>query len=279
MSPPTTFPAAFCTAWQEAQNDSPYRLAPAVGSGACRIFLAVTAAVSPASGVLLGDQKSRNIARVRIAQLEVRHRRSDGVGLRILQPGINPFPRGLVGDVLKRRRIVGWLDGAAVGQFDGVTVHAAISSQQITSQVQLRCAGERSAMALSAGRLDVACRQDRLLPGQRAAVGFFDGGRRALPTVAHHAAELVKRVRNRRMPAERLCGDIGKTGLFQSGVAGGAAIDDSELRNPDLLDAVVEMTLQGYRVSSAPNQRQIFVLVVVPFTEVILGRRNGQCDQ
>src|SRR5260370_10701616 len=134
-------------------------------------------------------------------------------------------------------------------------------------------------MTLPAGRLDIACRQDRLLPGQRAAVGFFDGGRRPLSTVTHHAAELVKRVRDYRMHTERLGADIGETGFFQSGMAGGTAIDDSELRKPYLLDAVVEMALQRYRLSPAPNQREIFVLVMAPFTEVILGRRDGERDQ
>src|ERR1019366_1081073 len=134
-------------------------------------------------------------------------------------------------------------------------------------------------MALPAGRLDVPRRQDRLLPGQRAAMGFLDCGRRALPTVTHHAAELVKRVRDYRMHAERLCADIGKTGFFQSHVAGGAAIYDSELRKPYLLDAVVEVALQCDGVSPAPNQRQIPFLVVAPFTEAILRRRNGQRNQ
>src|ERR1019366_3305727 len=55
-SPPTTFPAAFCTAWQEAQNDSPYRLAPAVGSGAFSFL--VTGVVSPARGVLFEIRKA-----------------------------------------------------------------------------------------------------------------------------------------------------------------------------------------------------------------------------
>src|SRR5271157_5346324 len=136
-------------------------------------------------------------------------------------------------------------------------------------------------MALPAGRLDIPRRQDRLLPGQRAAMGFLDDGRRALPTVTHHAAELVKRVRDYRMPAKRLCADIGKTGFLQSDVAGGAAIHDSELRKPDLLDSLVfvEVTLQCDRLSTAPNQLQILLLVVTPFTEVILGRCNGQRNQ
>ena len=99
-------------------------------------------------------------------------------------------------------------------------------------------------MALPAGRLDVPRRQDRLLPGLRAAVGLFDGGRRALPTVTHYAAELVQRVRDYGMPTKRLGKvGIGQARFFQSGVAGGAAIYDSEARKPDLLDSVVEVAL------------------------------------
>lgn len=136
-------------------------------------------------------------------------------------------------------------------------------------------------MALPAGGLNIPRRQDRLLPRRRAAMRLLDGGRGALPTVTHHAAELVKRVRDYRMLAKRLCADVGKTGFFQSGVAGGAAIDDSEGRKPDLLNPVVlvEVALQCDRISATPNQRQIPVLVMTPFTEVILGRRNGQRNQ
>ncbi len=67
--------------------------------------------------------------------------------------------------------------------------------------------------------------------------------------------------------------------FFQSGVTGGAAIYHSELRNPYLLDAVVEVALQCHRFSPAPNQRRVLILVVTPFTEVILGRCNGQRNQ
>src|ERR1039458_6000222 len=136
-------------------------------------------------------------------------------------------------------------------------------------------------MALAARRLDIACRQDWLLPGERAAVGFLDGGRRSLPAVTHHAAELVERVRDYRMLTERLGADVGKTGFFQSNVAGGTAIHDSELRKPDLLDSIVfvKVALQAYRVSATCNQRQILLLIVAPFTEVVLGRRDGQENQ
>src|ERR1035437_3887092 len=54
-SPPTTLPAAFCTAWQDAQNDSPYKLAAAVGSGGA--FEAGNVAVSPGSAVLFAIKK------------------------------------------------------------------------------------------------------------------------------------------------------------------------------------------------------------------------------
>ena len=45
------------------------------------------------------DQKGGNVPRIVIAQLEIGHRSRSRVGLRILQPGIDPLPGGLVGDV------------------------------------------------------------------------------------------------------------------------------------------------------------------------------------
>jgi hypothetical protein len=62
--------------------------------------------------------------------------------------------------------------------------------------------------------------------------------------MTHHAAELVERVWDYRMPAEGLGKvGIGQARFFQSGVTGSAAVYDSELWNPYLLDAVVEMAL------------------------------------
>ena len=78
------------------------------------------------------------------------------------------------------------------------------------------------------------------------------------------------------MPAERLGADVAKTGFFQSDMACSAAIDDSELRKPDLLDSVVEVALQCDCVSARPNQRQVLFLVVTPFAEVVFRRRDGQ---
>ena len=110
-------------------------------------------------------------------------------------------------------------------------------------------------MTLSARRLDVARRQDGLLPRQRAAVGFLNSSCRTLSAMTHDATELVERVRYCRMLAEWLRADIGQGRFFQAGVAGGAAIHDSELRQPDLLDSVmvVKVALQCDRVASVAN--------------------------
>ena len=78
------------------------------------------------------------------------------------------------------------------------------------------------------------------------------------------------------MLPERLRADIGKTGFFQSNVAGRAAIDGSELWKPYLLDPGVKMALQCNRVSARSNHCQVLILVVTPFTEVILRRCDGQ---
>ncbi len=108
---------------------------------------------------------------------------------------------------------------------------------------------------------------------------FLDGGCCALSTVTHDATKLVRSVRDYRVGTKRLGADIGETGFFQSDVASGAAIDDSELRKPDLLDSVVEVAPQCDCVSSGPDQRQVLFLIVAPFTEVILSRCDGQRNQ
>src|SRR5581483_3728463 len=53
--PPTRLAAAFCTAWQDAQNDSPYRDVPAAGWA---IFWLIGGALSPCNGVLLAIRKA-----------------------------------------------------------------------------------------------------------------------------------------------------------------------------------------------------------------------------
>src|SRR5579863_10211407 len=119
-------------------------------------------------------------------------------------------------------------------------------------------------MALSAGRLDKARRQNWLLPGKSAAVSLFHGGSSTLSAMTHHAAKLVRRMWDYRMAAERLRADIGKARFFQSHVTSSAAIDDSELQKPYLLDSVMEVTLQRDRVTARANQRQVLFLKVTP---------------
>jgi hypothetical protein len=132
-------------------------------------------------------------------------------------------------------------------------------------------------MALSAGRLHVPCRQDRLLPGQGAAwasstvvAGLAPGD-----TSRSHTGQACAGLPD-------ACGtagaDIGEAGFFQTGVASGAAVDDSQLRKPYLLDAIVivKVALERDRVSTAANQRQILLLIVAPFAEVVLGGSDCQ---
>src|SRR6266849_3482541 len=133
-------------------------------------------------------------------------------------------------------------------------------------------------MALPTRRFNVARRQNRLLPRQRAAVGLFDYCRGALSAVAHHAAKLMHGVRDRGMTAEGLSADIHETRFLQSNVARRAAIHHSEFGQPDLLDAVLEMALQGDGLAAAANQGQVLFLIMTPFAEMVFCRSNGQRD-
>src|SRR5208337_134012 len=130
---------------------------------------------------------------------------------------------------------------------------AAVPAQEMTSLVQLGSAGQVGAMALSARRLRVTRGQNGLFPRQRAAVSFFDSGRRALPAMANHAAELLRPVRDRGMPAKRLGGDIRQARFFQTNVAGRATVYDSKLGKPYLLNAALKMTLQSDRLAASTD--------------------------
>ena len=166
---------------------------------------------------------------------------ADRIGLRIFQPRVNPLARGLVGDVRKRRRIVGRLRACcrrAVSPYGSARNR---SERAGCVPDSVRSSGQRTAMALPAGRLDVFGRKNRLLPGERAVVRFGYGSRSALPAMAHGAAELIELVRNHRMSAEGLGSNIGKAGFLQSDVATGAAVDDSKFRQPDLLNPCLEV--------------------------------------
>ena len=115
----------------------------------------------------------------------------------------------------------------AVGQRDCVAVNATVARQDLSAQVELRCAGQCILVALAASRLNISRGQNRLLTCPLAVVRLGNRCGRALPAMADDAAESIERVRNCRMLAEGLLIYIGKTGLVQSQVARGAAIDDA----------------------------------------------------
>ncbi len=81
------------------------------------------------------------------------------------------------------------------------------------------------------------------------------------------------------MRAERLGGDIGKAGFFQSDVAAGAAVDHAEFGQPDLLDAALKVPLQRVGVAAVADHPEIAVLVVPPLAEEILRRSDRQRSQ
>ena len=113
-------------------------------------------------------------------------------------------------------------------------------------------------------------------------MGLGNRGGRTLSAMAHCAAELIELVRDRRMRAIGLVGNVGEAGLFQSDVATGAAVDYAEFGQPDLLNAAVEVALQRVGVAAVADHLEIAVLVVPPLAEKILGgsdRQRAEEDQ
>src|SRR3954468_12593012 len=134
-----------------------------------------------------------------------------------------------------------------------MTVQAALSSQQRTSLIQLRGSGELASMALSAGRLDVFGRENRLFPGERAAMCLGDRRRSPLAAMARRASKLIQLVRNRRMSPIGLAGHITQADFFESNVATGTAVDHAQLREPDLLNSTGKVTLQRVGIAAVAN--------------------------
>src|SRR5216684_612754 len=104
----------------------------------------------------------------------------------------------------KRWRIVVRLDHVAVWLRDGVAVSAPHAGEKMTPFIQSRRALYRSQVTLPARGLEIASRQERLLPGVGRVVRFFYAGGRALTAMAHHASKLLQIVRHRRMLSEWL---------------------------------------------------------------------------
>ena len=109
-------------------------------------------------------------------------------------------------------------------------------------------------MALSAGRLYVLGRKNRLFPCERAAMGLCHRGSCALAAMARCASKLIQLVRNRRMRAIGLRGNITQAGFFQSNVATGTAVDHAQFREPDLLNPAGKMPLQRVGIAAVANR-------------------------
>src|SRR5690348_8142015 len=127
-------------------------------------------------------------------------------------------------------------------------------------------------MALPAGGLCKLGRQDWLLPCQRAVVCFRDSGGWTLPAMAHDATKLFRIVRYDGMSAEWLRFNVGKGDFLLCHMTSVTAIHDSNIRQPNLLNAGLKMPLQSHGVATCPNQGEIPLLVVPPLAEVVLGR-------
>jgi hypothetical protein len=80
------------------------------------------------------------------------------------------------------------------------------------------------------------------------------------------------------MFAERLLRHVAKTGLIQSQVARSAAVDNTQVRQPDLMDPRQESTAQAHGISAIVDERQVVPLIAMPLAEVFLGWRNRKCQ-
>src|SRR5215467_3659424 len=99
-------------------------------------------------------------------------------------------------------------------------------------------------------------------------------GRRALAAMALRASELIQKVRNHWMFAVWLYGNVSEARLFQSDMATGAAINDTQIRQPHLLNTSLKVPLQGIGLAAVPDETEISVLIVPPLAEEVLRRSN-----
>src|SRR5271165_6090152 len=86
-------------------------------------------------------------------------------------------------------------------------------------------------------------------------------------------------MRNDRVFAERLLRHVPKAGFIESKVAGGAAVDDAQFRQPDLMNARLEPATQAHGISAIVDQRQVVPLIVMPLAKVLLGGSNRESQQ
>ena len=202
----------------------------------------------------LREDECRDVARVGIAQVIVRHGCRAGVGLGIFDPGVDPLARGLVGNMLQRRRIIVRNDVCAIRLLDGVAVRAAVAGDELSPLVKERGSGLVFQMALAAAGFDVLCRQQRLFPLLGTAMRLLYGGRSTLSAMAGRAAELRQRVRNYRMLAKCYRADIRKARFFHPEMAGGATVGHLLLGYPYLLDPSLEVPFKGDGVGASADE-------------------------
>ena len=175
--------------------------------------------------------------------------------------------------------MIGGNDLCAVRARDGVAVDAAIARQHDSALVELRCSGQRVLVALAATRLNVTGGQNRLFAGSFAVMRLGDGRGRSLAAMADDASESVERVRNCGVFAEGLLIHIAKTGFIQSKMAGRAAVDHTQFRKPDLMDARLKASAQADRIPAIVNQCKIVALIAMPLGGMVFGRSDGKRQQ
>jgi hypothetical protein len=107
----------------------------------------------------------------------------------------------------------------------------------------------------------------------------FDGCSRTLSAVADDTTEFREGVRNRRVGQKGLNRGTGQAGFLKRHMAGGAAINNVLLRQPNLLESTLEMLLQLCRIGARPHQTQVLALVNAPGTVLLFDCANRQRDQ
>jgi hypothetical protein len=81
------------------------------------------------------------------------------------------------------------------------------------------------------------------------------------------------------MLAKRLLTHIAQAGFIQAQMARGAAIDNTQLRQPDLMNTGLKMPAQRNRISTIVNERQVLTLIPMPRGEMFLCGSNGECKE
>ena len=196
-----------------------------------------------------------------------------GEGTGIFQPFINPGAADLgpeVGEVRTEH-------GRPFHSLQTMAADAIERDQKLAAAIEARRLRQFGAMAGSAGGLDVADGQDRLLPGERGLMRVANLRGEALATMANHASPIPHAVGNGRVGAEGLRhGSVRETWPRDALMARRAAIDHLHLRNPDLVDLRTKVSQQALGVGSRLGEADVIPLVASPGAQVVANRRDGE---